>query len=84
MNKIFSLSLIGLIVFACNDPNTIGLEVQPTSDNIIISDFNFNKFDVQTQSEDSLRADEAINLVLGELNDPYFGMNSGLFILKFY
>ena len=29
MNKIFSLSLIiGLIVVACSDPNTIGLEVQ--------------------------------------------------------
>ena len=79
MNKIFSFSLIGLILFACNDPNTIGLEVQPASDNIIISNITFDKFDVKTQSEDSLRSDEAINLVLGELNDPYFGINSGAF-----
>lgn len=79
MNKIFLLSLIGLVLFACNDPSTLGLEVQPASDNIIISNVDFDKFDVQTQSEDSLRSDEAINLVLGELNDPYFGMNRGAF-----
>ena len=79
MNKIFLLSLIGLVLFACNDPSTLGLEVQPASDNIIISNVDFDKFDVQTQSEDSLRSDEAINLVLGELNDPFFGMNRGAF-----
>ena len=79
MNKIFLLSLIGLVLFACNDPSTLGLEVQPASDNIIISNVDFEKFDVQTQSEDSLRSDEAINLVLGELNDPFFGMNRGAF-----
>ena len=39
MNKFFSLGLIvALIAVSCSDPNTIGLEVQPTSDNIIISD----------------------------------------------
>ena len=79
MNKIFLSSLIGLIVFSCNDPSTIGLEVQPNSDNIIISSLNFENFDSKTESEDSLRTDEAINLVLGEIADPYFGINSGAF-----
>ena len=42
MNKIFSLSLlVGLIAVSCTDPNTIGLEVQPTSDNIIINSDDF-------------------------------------------
>jgi len=81
MNKIISLSLIiGLIAVSCTDPNLIGLEVQPTSDNIIISDTNsFNWQYSQTESEDSLRTDESLNLVLGQMNDPVFGHNQGTF-----
>ena len=45
MNKIFSLSLlVALIAVSCTDPNTIGLEVQPTSDNIIINSDDFINF----------------------------------------
>ena len=81
MNKIFLLSLtLGLIIAACSDPNTIGLEVHPTSDIITISDItNFNWQTSQTESEDSLRTDEALNLILGEINDSEFGVNSGGF-----
>jgi len=78
MNKIFSLSLlVGLIAVSCTDPNTIGLEVQPTSDNIIISDTsNINWQTSATESVDSLRTDEALSLILGELYDSDFGNNS--------
>ena len=81
MNKIFSLSLIiGLVAIACSDPNTIGLEVQPTSDAIIISDTSsFSWQNSQTESEDSLRTDEALNLILGEIDDSKFGVNKGSF-----
>ena len=81
MNKIFSLSLIiGLVAIACSDPNTIGLEVQPTSDAIIISDTSsFSWQNSQTESEDSLRTDEALNLILGEIDDSKFGVNRGSF-----
>jgi hypothetical protein len=81
MNKIFSLCLlIGLILGACSDPNTIGLEVQPTSDNIIINSANFQNFISQTESEDSLRTDEALNLIIGEISeDPTFLYNSSAF-----
>ena len=81
MNKIFSLSLIiGLVAIACSDPNTIGLEVQPTSDAIIISDTSsFSWQNSQTESEDSLRTDEALNLILGEIVDSKFGVNRGSF-----
>ena len=79
MRKIFSLSLIiGLIVFACSDPNTIGLEIQPSSDSIIISSLDFEDFNSITESEDSLRTDETANLILGEIDqisDPEFGAN---------
>ena len=81
MNKIFSLSLlVGLIAVSCADPNTIGLEVQPTSDNIIISDTsNINWQTSATESVDSLRTDEALSLILGELDDSDFGNNRSSF-----
>ena len=80
MNKIILLSLIiGLIAVSCTDPNIIGLEVQPTSDNIIISSANFEGFTSSTEPEDSLRSDESLNLVLGQINDPIFGHNQGTF-----
>ena len=80
MNKTFLSSLaIGLITVACSDPNTIGLEVQPTSENIIISSATFDGFNFKTESEDSLRTDEALNLILGQISDPSFGVNGGSF-----
>ena len=80
MNKIFSLGLlIGLIAVACTDPNLIGLEVQPESDNIIISSANFEGITSSTESEDSIRTDEASSLILGQINDPVFGFNQGTF-----
>ena len=74
MNRVISLSIIiGLIAVSCTDPNTIGLEVQPPSDNIIISSANFEGISSATESEDSLRTDEALNLILGNIsNDPTF------------
>jgi hypothetical protein len=80
MNRIISLSLIiGLIAASCTDPNTIGLEVQPTSDNIIISSANFEAISSATESEDSLRTDEALNLILGGIDDSQFGLNNAGF-----
>jgi len=81
MNRIISLSLIiGLIAISCTDTNTIGLEVQPTSDNIIISSANFEGISSATESEDSLRTDEALNLILGNIpDDPTFLYNNAGF-----
>ena len=78
MNKIILLGLVvGLIAVSCTDPNTIGLEIQPTSDNIIISDTSsFSWQTSQVESEDSLRTDEALNLILGNItDDPTFTYN---------
>ena len=73
MNKIISLGLvIGLIAASCTDPNTIGLELHP-EDKIIISSDTSADFTVITESEDSLRTDEALNLILGNItDDPTF------------
>lgn len=71
---------MGLIAVSCTDSNTIGLEVQPTSDNIIISETSsFNWQTTQTDSEDSLRTDEALNLILGGIDDSQFGLNNAGF-----
>ena len=70
---------MGLIAASCTDPNTIGLEVQPTSDNIIISSANFEGISSATESEDSLRTDEALNLILGGIDDSQFGLNNAGF-----
>ena len=69
-----------IVISSCTEPNTIGINVQPPSDNIIISDTSsFNWQSSQTESEDSLRTDNALNLILGEINDPVFGLNIGSF-----
>jgi hypothetical protein len=71
---------MGLITASCTDPNTLGLEVQPASDNIIISETSsFNWQTTQTDSEDSLRTDEALNLILGGIDDSQFGLNNAGF-----
>ena len=83
MNRIISLNLIiGLIAVSCTDPNTIGLEIQPISDNIIISSANFESINSDTECEDSLRTDEALNLILGEIDDPQFGLNNAGFFTQ--
>lgn len=83
MNKILSLGfLISLISVSCTDPNTIGLEVQPTSDNITISSASFEGLDYTIESEDSVKTDELSNLLLGEIDDADFGLNKAAFITQ--
>ena len=83
MNRFILLGLaVGLIAVSCTDPNTIGLEIQPTSDNIIISSANFEGMNSETESEDSLRTDEEPNLILGKIKFDYdseFGLNKAAF-----
>tara|TARA_B100000214_G_scaffold171670_1_gene123369 strand:+ start:1223 stop:2326 length:1104 start_codon:yes stop_codon:yes gene_type:complete len=47
---------------------------------MIISDTtSFNWQNSQTESEDFLQTNNALNLILGEINDPIFGLNVGAF-----
>ncbi len=85
MNKIILLGLIiGLISVSCTEPNIIGLEVQPTSENITISSVDFKGLSSEIESEDSLRTDESLNLVLGQINDPVLDIIKGHLILKYF
>ena len=74
---------ISLIFFSCTDSSVIGLEVQPASESIIINDIS-NPFwqSSQNQREDSIRTDEPLNLLLGEITDPIFGYSKSEFITQ--
>ena len=73
---------IGAIIHSCDDSNIIGLEIQPEGDKITIKNDSITYFNIRSFSEDSLRSDESLNLLLGQSNDPIFGENRGAFITQ--
>ena len=86
MNKYISTFYLcaTLLIFSCTDPNLIGLEVQPPSDGISVSDTTIkNNLKLSTILEDSLRSDETSVLLLGEMDDPIFGYNQAAFTTQF-
>lgn len=80
MNIFKRVSCIVIVVttFSCNDPNVVGLEL-PGSARFTISNDSIQNFETSTISEDSLRSDESLYLLLGQINDPIFGLNQGGF-----
>tara|TARA_B100000963_G_scaffold5770_1_gene4463 strand:- start:1932 stop:3137 length:1206 start_codon:yes stop_codon:yes gene_type:complete len=74
-----SVYLLSLLFISCSDPNILGLEIQPESDNILIFNTISDDFKIDVQSEDSLRTDNVVSLTLGEIYDPIFGLNSAGF-----
>ena len=67
------------VLFACNDPDIIGLDLPGSARFTITNDDTTTNFTIKTISEDSLRSDESQNLLLGQINDPIFGENKGSF-----
>ena len=54
MNKIILVVFSMIIIGSCSDPNTLGINVHPPSDNIIIGSTSSSSWqDSQTESEDS-------------------------------
>ena len=74
--------VFSFILFSCKDPSEIGLDIHPESDRILIkNNSNFFNFSTNTLSEDSLRTDEPVRLLLGNLtNDPIFPKSNAHFI----
>ena len=68
-------------IFGCNHPDVIGLEL-PGAARFTISNDSIQQFETSTISEDSLRSDESLHLLLGQINDPIFGLNQGGFITQ--
>ncbi len=75
----FSVYLLSILFISCSDPDILGLEIQPESDNILIFNTISDDFKIDVQSEDSLRTDNVVSLTLGEIYDPIFGLNSAGF-----
>ena len=71
--------LLLAVLFACNDPDIIGLDLPGSARFTITNDDTTTHFTIKTISEDSLRSDESQNLLLGQINDPIFGENKGSF-----
>ena len=74
--------VFSFILFSCKDPSEIGLDIHPESDRILIkNNSNFFNFSTNTLSEDSLRTDEPVRLLLGNLtSDPVFPKSNAHFI----
>ncbi len=79
MKQIILAFFVSLLIISCTDPDNIGLEIQPDYENIIITNVDFDGIESTVLSEDSLRSDETLRLVLGEIYDPVFGHNQGSF-----
>ena len=73
--------LLGVGLFACNDPNVIGLRIAWFS-KIYYNNDSITNFNISTLSEERLRSDESIHLLLGQINDPVFGVNKGAFVTQ--
>ena len=74
--------VFSFILFSCKEPSEIGLDIHPESDRILIKN-NSNLFNlsINTLSEDSLRTDEPVRLLLGNLtSDPVFPKSNAHFI----
>ncbi|MDC3130491.1 DUF4270 domain-containing protein [Bacteroidota bacterium] len=74
--------VLSFLLFSCKEPSEIGLDIHPESDRIIIkNNSNFFNFSINTISEDSLRTDEPVRLLLGNLtSDPVFPKSNAHFI----
>jgi len=73
--------LLVLIIAACNEPDEIGIEVQPAGDQPGVFYTDTFTVEANTIREDTLRTDEgvaAFNLA-GSYTDPVFGMTSASF-----
>ena len=83
MNKSQILGFFfSLVLFSCTDPDLIGLEIQPESDQIVIStNSHEGGFFAELSSviEDSVRTDENSLNLLGSYNDPVFGESKASF-----
>ena len=73
--------VLGVGLFACDDPNVIGLDL-PGSARFTISNDSIQNFETSTISEDNLRSDESLHLLLGQIDDPIFGDNKGAFVTQ--
>jgi hypothetical protein len=79
--RLQTILIAGVILFAsCNDPDLVGLDVQPPGDKINFGYTDTTKVTAYTVREDSLRTDEISLYLLGSYTDSVFGRtDAGIF-----
>jgi hypothetical protein len=71
----------GLFMASCSEPDSVGIEVQPASDQVQVYYTDTITIEANTVREDSLRSDEGVatlNLA-GSYTDPVFGFSRAYF-----
>jgi len=71
--------LCGFIISSCNEPENIGLEVQPEKDKFNVFFNDSTVITAYTVKEDTIRTDKMVYNLLGNYNDPIFGRTSASF-----
>lgn len=82
----FLIGFIALffVISGCKDQSDFGIEILPKDDLIIIKNIVVkDEVSSFTYREDSIRTDEAVNSLLGSINDPVFGITNIDFATQF-
>ena len=82
MNRIYFLGILfSLVLCACSDPDSLGLDVHPSSEIITFGDTASFLWQIsETYSGDSIQTDEPSSLILGEITeDPILAIAARLF-----
>jgi len=84
--KIFCLSILSIIIIsACNEePNEIGLSLQPENEKYDIEINDTSTITSYSLIEDSVRTDETSKSLLGSFYDPVFGKTTAGFYTQFH
>lgn len=80
--KLISLLLLitaGIFISSCEEPDVIGLEVQPPGDQLNLEHTDTISLITYTMREDSIRSDETVLALAGQYSDPVFGVHSSSF-----
>ncbi len=72
-------SLLAVFISSCKDPEELGLEVQPTSDQLSVINTDTASLITTTVKEDTLLGKGVTYQLLGSCNDPVFGRSDASF-----
>ncbi len=78
-SSILIIAFLLLLVYSCEEPSTIGLDIQPPSDLIDAQYTDTITIQAVSAREDSVRTDRTSLYLLGSMNDPIFGRSNASF-----
>ncbi len=83
-NQILFFAILTLIVFSCKkDPTNVGVNIQPSSDLLIVEKSDSSTFSASTIIGDSISTDSRSLSLFGRINDPVFGISTADFVTQF-